>query len=143
MTALSAALRSIKAYVENYKSAMNFSWSLPTLHGHLPVISVNMRTASSSDGKTSVSYPDLFVSGFKWFGNGGIFDAPQIIGVGERGPEAVVPLDQFWKRMSAEFEDRNNGSAVVNNYFTVDGAQDPEAWAMGAARMIKRELRMA
>ena len=143
VTALSAALRSIKAYVENYKSAMNFSWSLPTLHGHLPVISVNMRTASSSDGKTSVSYPDLFVSGFKWFGNGGIFDAPQIIGVGERGPEAVVPLDQFWKRMSAEFEDRNNGSAVVNNYFTVDGAQDPEAWAMGAARTIKRELRMA
>ena len=143
VTALSAALRSIKAYVENYKSAMNFSWSLPTLHGHLPVISVNMRTASSSDGKTSVSYPDLFVSGFKWFGNGGIFDAPQIIGVGERGPEAVVPLDQFWKRMGAEIEDRNNGSAVVNNYFTVDGAQDPEAWAMEAARTIKRELRMA
>ena len=102
-----------------------------------------MRTAASSDGRTRVSYPDLFVSGFKWFGNGGIFDAPRVIGVGERGPEAVVPLDQFWKRMSAEFEDRNNGGAVVNNYFTVDGTQDPEAWAVGAARTIKRELRMA
>ncbi|MBR2653497.1 MAG: hypothetical protein IKD59_02975, partial [Lachnospiraceae bacterium] len=144
VTALSSALRSIKAYVENYKAAMNFSWSLPTLHGHLPVISVNMRDAKSSDGKTSVSYPDLFVSGFRWFAQGGIFNDPTIIGIGDsKGPEAAVPLDQMWKRMSAEFDQHLGGGAVVNNYFTVDGAQDPEAWAMGAARTIKRELRMA
>lgn len=29
-----------------------------------------------------------------WYGSGGIFTKPTIIGVGERGPEAVVPLDR-------------------------------------------------
>lgn len=143
-TALTTAYKMVHIFVNSSKGAMNFTWSLPTLHGHLPVIAVNMRTASSSDGRTSVSYPDLFVSGFKWFAQGGIFNDPTIIGIGDsRGPEAAVPLDQMWKRMSAEFDQHLGGGAVVNNYFTVDGAQDPEAWAMGAARAIKRELRMA
>ena len=140
---LTVAKTAVVRAVASIKGTMNFSWSLPTLHGHLPVISVNMREAKSSDGRTSVSYPDLFVSGLKWFAQGGIFNSPQIIGIGERGPEAVVPLDQMWKQMRAEISDSHANGAVVNNYFTVDGAQDPEAWAMGAARAIKRELRMA
>lgn len=142
-SALTVAKTAVVRAVASIKGTMNFSWSLPTLHGHLPVISVNMREAKSSDGRTSVSYPDLFVSGLKWFAQGGIFNSPQIIGIGERGPEAVVPLDQMWKQMRAEISDSHANGAVVNNYFTVDGAQDPEAWAMGAARAIKRELRMA
>lgn len=28
-----------------------------------------------------------------WYGKGGVFDAPQMIGVGESGPETVIPLD--------------------------------------------------
>ena len=145
VTALSSTLRSVKAYVENYKSAMNFSWTLPSLHGHLPIISVAMRSASSSDGRTHVSYPELSVSGFRWFKDGGIFDSPQIIGIGDsKGPEAAVPLDMMWRKLGTEIDKHmNGGGATVNNYFTVDGAQDPEAWAMGAARMIRRELRMS
>jgi hypothetical protein len=34
--------------------------------------------------------PSLSVN---WYGKGGIFNQPSIIGVGEKGPEAVVPLD--------------------------------------------------
>lgn len=133
----------VSAAVRNMKETMNFSWSLPALHGHLPIISVSMRSASSSDGRTHVSYPELSVSGFRWFAQGGIFNEPTVIGIGDsKGPEAAVPLDQMWRRMSAEFDKHMNGGATVNNYFTVDGAQDPEAWAVGAARMIKRELRM-
>jgi len=30
----------------------------------------------------------------KWYAQGGIFNSPQLIGVGERGPEAVVPLSE-------------------------------------------------
>ena len=135
----------VSAAVRSMKETMNFSWSLPSLHGHLPIISVSMRSASSSDGRTHVSYPELSVSGFRWFAQGGIFNEPTVIGIGDsKGPEAAVPLDQMWRRMSAEFDKHmNGGGATVNNYFTVDGAQDPEVWAMGAARMIRRELRMS
>lgn len=144
-SALGKAKTIVNAAVSAMKHTMNFSWSLPSLHGHLPIISVSMRSASSSDGRTHVSYPELSVSGFRWFAEGGIFNEPTVIGIGDsKGPEAAVPLDQMWRRMSAEFDKHmNGGGATVNNYFTVDGAQDPEAWAMGAARMIKRELRMS
>lgn len=141
-TVLSAAKTAVVRAVASIKGTMNFTWSLPALHGHLPIISVNMRDAKSSDGKTTVSYPELSVSGLKWFAEGGIFNSPTIIGIGDsKGPEAAVPLDMMWKRMDMAFE-KHSGPATVNNYFTVDGAQDPEAWAMGTARAIKRELRM-
>lgn len=34
-----------------------------------------------------------------WYAKGGIFNNPNIIGIGEAGPEAVVPLDTLWKKM--------------------------------------------
>ncbi len=30
-----------------------------------------------------------------WFGDGGVFNSPSVIGIGERGTEAVVPLDRY------------------------------------------------
>lgn len=42
--------------------------------------------------------PSISVS---WYAKGGIFNSPTIypIGIGEAGPEAVVPLDRFWKEI--------------------------------------------
>ena len=34
-----------------------------------------------------------------WYAKGGIFDSASLIGVGEKGPEAVVPLDTLWKKL--------------------------------------------
>lgn len=34
-----------------------------------------------------------------WYAQGGIFDSPTIAGIGEAGPEAVVPLDRFWDEL--------------------------------------------
>lgn len=57
-------------------------------------------TGSFSLKKMTV--PHLSVS---WYKQGGIFDAPTIAGIGEAGPEAVVPLDKLWSKfdeMTAE-----------------------------------------
>lgn len=43
-----------------------------------------------------------------WYKTGGVFDGPSVIGVGEAGPEAVVPLDKFWKKLD------NAGGTVIN-----------------------------
>lgn len=37
--------------------------------------------------------------GIDWYASGGIFDSPSVIGVGEAGPEAVVPLDKLWDKL--------------------------------------------
>ena len=68
----------------------------------IPVISVS--TSSVNYGKGgNVTIPNFSVS---WHALGGIFDSPTILptlqgmqGVGEAGPEAILPLDTLWKQM--------------------------------------------
>lgn len=59
------------------------------LHIPLPHFSFSIKHTTIAGIK--VPYPDIDV---KWYAQGGIFTSPQIIGVGEAGPEAVVPLDR-------------------------------------------------
>ena len=130
----------ISSWIKTWKGQMDFSWNLPTLHGHLPVISVNMRTASSSDGKTTVSYPDLSVSSFRWFAKGGIFDEPSVIGVGEAGAEAVVPLDKMWKQMDKTLEKHSGGFDVYQTFNVT--TNDPVSFTNEVARELQQQLRM-
>ena len=65
-----------------------------------------------------------------WYKTGGIFNSPSIIGVGEAGSEAVVPLDKFWKKL-----DSVTGSQQI--VININGANaDP----MEIAQRVKREL---
>ena len=67
-----------------------------------------------------------------WWAKGGIFDSPSIIGVGEAGPEAVVPLNKLWDKLDKMGE--TNGQNIVIN---INGYnKDPKE----LAQEIKREL---
>lgn len=79
------------------------------------------------------SLPKLSVD---WYKTGGIFKAPSIIGVGEAGAEAVVPLDKFWGKLD------KLSTPTVNITVTVNGAEDPEAWARKLVRQMQTEMRM-
>lgn len=76
----------------------------PTL-GPLPHFSMSGRFDPATG-----SVPSISVS---WYAKGGIFSAPSVIGVGEAGPEAVVPLDRLPDLVGA----KDGGDRVVNNYF--------------------------
>ena len=52
-------------------------------------------------GKLSLTPPSVPHVSVSWYKTGGIFDNPSLIGVGEAGPEAVVPLDTLWKKLDA------------------------------------------
>lgn len=52
----------------------------------------------------------------KWYAEGGIFNAASLIGVGEKGSEAVVPLDKFWDKLDKLAEGANAAPIVVNVY---------------------------
>ena len=89
------------------------------------------------------SKPEISVS---WYAKGGIFDAPKVIGVGEAGPEAVVPLSgakmmPFAKAIASEMA--AHGGSTNTFYITVDGAQNPEEFADRLVRQIQMRTRMA
>lgn len=93
-SAASSAASAVKAAFEN----MTITIPKP----RIPVISVSTGSVSYGDGG-SVSVPNFSVS---WNALGGIFDQPTIFntpagmqGVGEAGPEAVLPLDTLWAKM--------------------------------------------
>lgn len=62
-----------------------------------------------------------------WYKKGGIFDSPSVIGVGEAGSEAVVPLDKFWDKL-----DKLHGE--TNIVININGAD-------GNAREIAQEVK--
>ena len=68
-----------------------------------------------------------------WYKTGGIFDGPQVIGVGEAGPEAVVPLDKFWDKLD------NMNTGETNIVINVNGAGDPKAVADEVKRILIQE----
>lgn len=87
--------------------------------------------------------PQISVS---WYAKGGIFDAPSVIGVGESGAEAVVPLSgnrmmPFAKAIASEMA--AHGGSTNTFYITVDGAQNPEEFADRLVRQIQMRTRMA
>jgi len=74
--------------IDSIKSAFaNMKITIPK--PKLPHITVS--TAYKSIGGISIPYPDFDIN---WYAQGGIFTRPSIIGVGEAGPEAVIPLDK-------------------------------------------------
>ncbi len=58
----------------------------------------------------SGSIPHLSV---KWYAKGGVFDGPSVIGVGEAGPEAVVPLTALWHNFTSMADSVVNGVGTM------------------------------
>lgn len=62
----------------------------------------------------TLKYPTGF--SVSWYEKGGIFNGPTIAGLGEAGPEAVVPLDPFWDRMDRMAESMQGNNVTINVY---------------------------
>lgn len=87
-------------------------------------------------GKFSLKDKTVPKIGVNWYKTGGIFDGPSVIGVGEAGPEAVVPLDKFWKRLD------NAGTNVINfngNYSFMSRAEI-DYFMKQSERLTRREV---
>ena len=87
----------------------------------IPVIDVSMNSVTYGNGG-NVSVPQFSVN---WNALGGIFDSPTVLdtagnglqGVGEAGPEAVLPLDTLWVRMKeivSQAVRENSGTSMID-----------------------------
>lgn len=75
----------VRGIIDNIKGLFNFSWSLP--RPALPHINWHWNDIG---GILSIPVFD----GISWYAKGGVFDAASIIGIGERGREAALPLNR-------------------------------------------------
>lgn len=68
-----------------------------------------------------------------------MFQNATLFGAGEAGDEILYGREALMD----DIRDAVSGKGGVTNYFTVNGASDPEAWASKAARRMKLNMRMA
>jgi hypothetical protein len=70
-----------------------------------------------------------------WYAKGGIFNSPSVIGVGEAGSEAVIPLDKFWDKL-------DNLQGETNIVININGAdKDPKEIANEVKSIIIKEVK--
>lgn len=69
-----------------------------------------------------------------WWAKGGIFDSPSVIGVGEAGPEAVVPLDKLWNKLDKIAEGSGSPTIIINGY-----NRDPKELAAEVERILIKD----
>ena len=82
--AMDNAKSAVQSGVDALKSIFDFEWHLPKLE--LPHIKI-----TGGFSLNPPSFPSFDVS---WYARGGVFNSPSIIGVGEAGQEAVMPLER-------------------------------------------------
>ena len=82
--AMDNAKSAVQSGVDALKSIFDFEWHLPKLE--LPHINI-----TGGFSLNPPSFPSFDVS---WYARGGVFNSPSIIGVGEAGQEAVMPLER-------------------------------------------------
>lgn len=102
-----AIVNPIKTAVTLVRTAINKIKSIFNgAHLQLPKIKLPHFKLTGKFSLKDMTVPHLSVD---WYRSGGIFDSPSIIGVGEAGPEAVLPID----RLKAMLDESNSQLATA------------------------------
>lgn len=103
-TPINRAKEIIRTAFNTIKNILSGNISLP--HIKLPHFSIV--------GKFSLNPPSVPHLAVNWYKTGGIFSSPSVIGVGEAGSEAVIPLEKLWSKMDEIIG--ATGGPVINVY---------------------------
>lgn len=121
------ALTKLRGIVNKIKGLFPISVGKILSNIHLPKINWHWETIAGN-----IKLPKF--DGITWAAKGGIFDSASIIGVGEAGPEAVVPLDKFWKKLDAIAE--GAGDQITINVYASEGMDVKQLAAEVERRLV-------
>lgn len=131
MAPIQALIGKVKAVIDRIKSFFPFSIGRVMSNIKLPHFSIS--------GKFGINPPQVPKLSLSWYAKGGIMDNPTLFGLagGEAGPEAILPLNPFWKKLD-EIANNVQGGATFNIY--INGSdKDPKAIAEEVKRVLIRE----
>ncbi len=141
--AVSDAINTAKNVVKGGLDAISGFFS--GLHIEFPHINLPHFTISGSFSLMPPSVPHI---GIEWYAKGGVFNGASVIGVGEAGPEAVVPFNKRGAQPLAEgIADALGGGrggdtyVTINLQATVREEADVDKIARRIAEMVKTRRR--
>lgn len=124
------AKNTIKRIIDAIKGFFGFKVSPPNIPlPHFAISPAGWKIGDLLKGKI----PSLSI---KWYAKGGIFNSPTLAGIGEAGPEAVVPLDKFWRKL----EEMEGGNVNINVYPPA-GASNEEIAELVMQKIIQLQNR--
>lgn len=108
-TPINAAVNFVKDQIDKIKGFFD-RLDIKFPHIKLPHFSIK--------GEFSLAPPSVPHLGVDWYAKGGIFNRPSVIGVGEAGTEAVLPIDRLDELMAKAIEKakrNSNGNGLTLN----------------------------
>lgn len=130
------AVTSVQSGVNRMRSALSV-----TLRG--PNIQVPHFHMSGAFNAQTNSVPTVSVS---WYAKGAIFNRPTLIptiaGVGEAGPEAVLPIDNL-KNYISDALDKKGAGNIFNINMTVNGVENGQQLFAEFAQELKQHARIS
>ena len=136
---IETARDAIRAAINKIKSYFNITLKFKGIK--LPHISVSWKKSGAlAKIAEKMGLPGIPDFGVSWYKTGGIFNDPSVIGVGEAGSEAVVPLDKLWEKFDqmAEAIIQASGGNVINQEININ---QPTSSPIDTARAIKRQMK--
>lgn len=134
---ITSALQSLRDKITSFKPSFpKLSWPKPSMP-HIPVPHFSVTSTSILGGLVKV--PKVSFRG--WWAKGGVFDSPSIIGIGEAGKEAALPLNKHvYGEIARGISREGAGGVTVHvDKLIVREEADINRIADALGRKIKRE----
>jgi phage-related minor tail protein len=141
---IESAKNTVMNIIDSIKNAFNFNISFPSID--IPSIPLPHFYIDSEFNPLKGKVPSI---GIDWYAKGGEFNGPNVIGVGEAGPEAVLSLREnvlgkigsmIAKTMEQDTRVNNTGTTVNNITVEWKGDIDSPDRTRQLAQVIADEM---